>query len=162
MRIGRRPFDMPGVRKSSHAVEARSDWRASFLCVRRVASASSVLSFRAAIAALALSGTVSVAHAAADVSAGEGLFNRCAICHSNTKGGPNGLGPNLFGVVGRKAGTYPGFSYSSAMKSAGFAWTAAKLNDYLASPQKIVPGNNMPFAGIADVKQRTDLVAYLA
>ena len=104
----------------------------------------------------------SAAHAAADVSAGEGLFNRCAICHSNTKGGPNKLGPNLFGVVGRKAGTYPGFSYSSAMKNAGFTWSAAKLNDYLASPQKVVPGNNMPFAGISDAKQRADLVAYLA
>lgn len=102
------------------------------------------------------------AYAAGDASAGSGLFNRCAMCHSNTKGGPNKLGPDLFGVVGRKAGTYPGFSYSAAMQHAGFVWTPAKLSDYLASPQKIVPGNAMPFVGIPDPKQRADLVAYLA
>lgn len=106
--------------------------------------------------------TASGAYAAGDASAGAGLFNRCAICHSNTKGGPNKLGPNLFGVVGRRAGTYPGYSYSAAMKRAGFVWTPARLSDYLTSPQKLVPGNNMPFAGIADAKQRADIVAYLA
>ena len=106
--------------------------------------------------------TASVAHAAGDAGAGAGLFNRCAMCHSNTKGGPNKLGPDLFGVVGRKAGTYRGFSYSVAMKQAGFVWTAAKLSDYLASPQKVVPGNAMPFVGVPDPKQRADLIAYLA
>ena len=105
---------------------------------------------------------VSAAQATGDVKAGEGLFNRCAICHSDAKGAPNKLGPNLFGVVGRKAGTFPGYSFSAAMKRAGFVWTPAKLSDYLASPQKVVPGNNMPFAGIADPKQRADIVAYLA
>ena len=110
----------------------------------------------------AMIATASIAHAAGDAGAGAGLFNRCAICHSNTKGAPNKLGPNLFGVVGRKAGTRPGFSYSAAMKRAGFVWTPGKLMDYLASPQKVVPGNNMPFAGIPDAKQRSDLVAYLA
>lgn len=104
----------------------------------------------------------STAHAAGNATAGASLFNRCVICHSNTKGAPNKLGPNLFGVVGRKAGTYPGFSYSPAMKRAGFVWTPAKLSDYLISPQKVVPGNNMPFAGIANPQQRADIVAYLA
>ena len=106
--------------------------------------------------------TASAAFAAGDSSAGAGVFDRCSICHSGKKGAPNRTGPNLFGVVGRKAGTYPGFTYSPAMKSAGFVWTPAKLNDYLASPQKAVPGNTMPFNGIADPKQRADLVAYLA
>jgi cytochrome c len=106
--------------------------------------------------------TASAAHAAGNASTGASLFNRCALCHSNAKGAPNKLGPNLFGVVGRKAGTYPGFSYSAAMKRAGFVWTPARLSDYLASPQAVVPGNNMPFAGIADPRQRTDIVAYLA
>jgi cytochrome c len=104
----------------------------------------------------------SAAHAAGNASAGAGLFNRCAICHSNGRGAPNKLGPNLFGVVGRKAGTYPGFSYSAAMKRAGFLWTPARLTDYVESPQKVVPGNNMPFAGIADPRQRADIVSYLA
>ena len=106
--------------------------------------------------------TTLTAHAAGDARTGAALFNRCSICHSNAKGAPNRLGPNLFGVVGRKAGTYPGFSYSAAMKRAGFVWAPAKLMDYLTAPQKVVPGNNMPFAGIADAKQRADIVAYLA
>ena len=100
--------------------------------------------------------------AAGNASTGAALFNRCALCHSATKGGGNKIGPNLFGVVGRKAGTYPGFSYSTAMKKSGIVWTPAKLDAYLAAPQQIVPGNSMPFAGIADAPQRGDLVAYLA
>jgi cytochrome c2 len=104
---------------------------------------------------------VPVAHAAGNASAGATLFTRCVICHSNAKGAPNKVGPNLFGVVGRKAGASPGFSYSPAMKRAGFAWTPARLTDYLAAPQKLVPGNNMPFAGIANPQQRADIVAYL-
>jgi cytochrome c2 len=102
------------------------------------------------------------AHAGGDARNGAALFNRCSICHSNTKGGPNKIGPNLFGVVGRKAGTYPGFSYSAAIKRSGITWTPEKLSAYLTSPQQAVPGNNMPFAGIDDAKQRTDIVAYLA
>jgi cytochrome c len=104
---------------------------------------------------------VPVAHAAGNARTGAALFSRCAICHSNAKSAPNRTGPNLFGVVGRKAGTSPGFSYSAAMKGAGFVWIPAKLTDYLASPQKVVPGNNMPFAGIDNAQQRADIVAYL-
>ena len=71
---------------------------------------------------------------------GEALFNRCYICHANTKGAANRMGPDLFGVVGRKAGSYPGYSYSTAMKKAGFVWTVPKLEAYLTDPQKLVPG----------------------
>lgn len=98
---------------------------------------------------------------AADANAGKAMFSRCAACHNNTKGGPNGLGPNLFGVVGRKAGSIKDFSYSAAMKSAGFVWNNQKLDSYIANPAKVVPGNRMAFAGIADPKQRADLIAYL-
>jgi cytochrome c len=111
---------------------------------------------------LALVGTAAAAHAAGDAKIGAVLFNRCVICHSNTKGAANRMGPNLFGVVGRKAGTYPGYDYSSALGKAGFVWTVPKLEVWLADPQKVVPGNNMPIAGIADPKQRADLAAYLA
>jgi cytochrome c2 len=90
------------------------------------------------------------------------VFNRCAICHNNTKAAGNKIGPDLFGVVGRKAGTYPGFSYSPAMKSTGFVWTPAKLDAYIASPPIVVPGNKMAFAGISNAGQRADLIAYLA
>jgi cytochrome c len=105
---------------------------------------------------------VSQAQAMGDAKTGAVLFNRCVICHSNTKGASNRMGPNLFGVVGRKAATYPGFAYSQALKKAGFVWTVPKLETWLADPQKMVPGNNMPISGIADPKQRADLAAYLA
>lgn len=105
---------------------------------------------------------VGSAYAAGDAARGAVLFDRCVICHSNTKGAPNRMGPNLFGVVGRKAGTYPGFAYSAAMKKAGFMWTVPKLDGYLADPQKVVPGNQMPIAGISDPQQRADIAAYLA
>jgi cytochrome c len=64
--------------------------------------------------------------------------------------------------MGRKAGSVPGFSYSSAMKKSGIVWTPARLDTYLAAPQQVVPGNSMPFAGIANASQRADVVAYLA
>jgi len=99
---------------------------------------------------------------AADAKNGESVFNRCAICHSNTKGAPARIGPNLFGVVGRKAGSEPGFSYSAAMKSAGFVWTEDKLTAYVQHPQVVVPGNRMAFGGISSGKDAADLVAYLA
>ncbi len=97
-----------------------------------------------------------------NAATGAALFNRCYICHTNTKGAANRMGPNLFDVVGRKAGSYPGYSYSAAMKKAGFVWTVPKLETYLADPQKLVPGNNMPLAGIPDPQQRADIATYLA
>lgn len=101
------------------------------------------------------------AHAAGNVAMGGTVFARCAICHDNHKNGANRIGPNLFGVVGRKAGSISGFTYSSVMKNAGFTWTNEKLDAYVASPQTIVPGNKMAFAGISNVQQRADLIAYL-
>lgn len=104
--------------------------------------------------------SASVAHAA-DAKNGAAMFGRCAACHTNTKGGANGLGPNLFGIVGRKVGSVAGFSYSAAMKGAGFVWNNQKLDTYIANPAKTVPGNRMAFAGLQDAKQRGDLIAYL-
>ena len=101
------------------------------------------------------------AQAAGDAAKGAADFARCAICHANTKGGGNRIGPDLFGVVGRKAGTAPDFSYSAAMKSAGFVWTNDKLDAYIKAPAMVVPGNKMAFAGLPDATQRADLVAYL-
>lgn len=120
------------------------------------------MNFRSIAMIAALGGALATsAQAGGNAANGAGVFDRCAICHSNTKGGPNKIGPNLFGVVGRKAGAYPGFSYSSAMTKAGFAWTDAKLDAYITSPQTAVPGNKMPFAGITNNGQRADVIAYL-
>jgi cytochrome c len=104
---------------------------------------------------------VSAAQAAGNAKAGEQLFARCGMCHSNAKGDGNKIGPNLFGVVGRKAGTAPQFSYSPAMKSAGFVWTNDKLDAWIKSPATLVPNNKMMFAGIPSAAQRADLIAYL-
>jgi len=112
------------------------------------------------LATLAASAAPS-ANAAGNAANGQQIFDRCAICHSNTKGAPNKLGPNLFGVVGRKAATYPGFDYSPALKNSGIVWNNAKLDAWVTSPSTLVPGNRMAFAGISNAAQRADLIAYL-
>ena len=71
------------------------------------------------------------------------------------------IGPNLHGVFGRKAGTKPGYKYSEALAAAGFTWTAANMDTWIADPRKDVPGTKMTFLGVRDAKNRADLVAYL-
>lgn len=95
-----------------------------------------------------------------DAANGAKLFAQCKICHS-AEPGKNGLGPSLHDVVGRKAGTEAGFTYSPAMKNSGLTWTDAELSDYLRAPMKLVPGTKMAFAGIASDKDRADVIAYL-
>lgn len=104
---------------------------------------------------------VSTSAWAADAKNGATVFNRCIICHSNAKGAPAKIGPNLFGVVGRKAGTAPGFNCSAAMKGSGIVWTDDKLKAYLAHPAQVVPGTRMTFAGISNPRDLDDVVAYL-
>jgi cytochrome c2 len=101
------------------------------------------------------------ASAMGDAVNGKALFMRCAICHKVTKDGGNGLGPNLFGVGGRKAGTVPGFSYSVAMKTSDINWTEEKLEAYIADPKGVVPGNRMAFAGLSNRTLADDVAAYL-
>jgi len=98
---------------------------------------------------------------AGDAAKGKAVFQRCAICHNAVKGAGNGLGPNLFGIVGRKAGSVAAFPYSAAMKNAGFVWTPDKLTAYVTHPSAVVPGNRMAFAGIGNPDQVKDLIAYL-
>jgi cytochrome c len=87
------------------------------------------------------------------------VFSQCEVCHSVD--GVNGTGPTLKGVVGRQSGTVPGFRYSRAMKGAGIMWDDKSLDRYLSDPQELVPGNVMPFSGIADSAQRAAIIAYL-
>ncbi len=117
---------------------------------------------RGTFAALALSALGTTGAHAADAGAGRTYFkSHCAVCHGDTANSPPGIGPRLFGVVGRKAGTFPGFHYSSARAAAGFAWTPEQLRLYVASPQGVVKGNKMPFPGIAGEGDRANVVAYL-
>jgi cytochrome c len=97
----------------------------------------------------------------ADLANGEAKFAFCTACHSIAPGGPNMTGPNLHGVVGRKAGTAPDFNYSDAVKGAGFTWDAARLQTWLSGPAAMLPGTKMTFPGLHDPKDRTDVIAYL-
>ena len=120
-----------------------------------------MLRFVKSMAVVAMAGLLASQAQAADAKKGADVFKRCAICHSNTKGAGAKIGPNLFGVVGRKAGTMPDFPYSAAMKGAGFVWTPEKLQAYIQHPQQVVPGNRMAFAGVSSKADDADLVAYL-
>ncbi|WP_456771092.1 c-type cytochrome [Bradyrhizobium sp. USDA 4369] len=93
---------------------------------------------------------------------GEAQFKKnCAMCHS-LEPGRNRLGPSLFGVLDRRAGTVAGFNYSSANKSSGLVWTRETLDVYLADPQKMVPGTLMVFPGVKNAGDRQALVDFLA
>ena len=114
-----------------------------------------------AAAALVALGLAASAHAAGDPAAGRAVFNKCSICHT-VKPGQNAIGPSLFGVVGRKSATEPGFSYSEAMKKADKTWDEATLDTYLTSPKAMVPGTKMVFPGLQKPEDRANLIAYLA
>jgi cytochrome c len=116
---------------------------------------------RSLLALALLAGTVSAANAAGDPVKGKDVFKRCAVCHTDTKGGGNGLGPNLFGVVGRKAASRPGYMYSGPLKNSHIVWTEANLTRWVAGPGRMVPGTKMAFPGITSKAQQADVVAYL-
>ena len=105
--------------------------------------------------------SVAVPAMAQDADAGGKVFRQqCMACHSPVAG-KNGVGPSLFGVVGRPAGSVEGFHYSAANKGSGLTWDAATLDKYLLSPKQVVPGTSMPYPGLKDDGQRTNLIAYL-
>ena len=101
---------------------------------------------------------------AANISAGEAVFAKCKSCHSIEQGGPNGTGPDLWGVVGRKPGTHGGFAYSSSMVDFGNKqgqWDYEHLSEFLNAPQKYIGGTKMTFVGLKKAEDRINLLAYL-
>ena len=102
----------------------------------------------------------SAARADGDAARGEKRFEECATCHS-TERGVNNVGPSLFGVLGRKAGSIETFRYSPALRTSNITWSPQTLDEFIADPQADVPGNRMPFAGMPDAADRADLIAYL-
>src|SRR4029077_7495033 len=96
-----------------------------------------------------------------DAAAGRLVFRKCQACHS-MEPGKNILGPSLAGIVGRKAGSEPSYTYSPAMKQANIVWDAKSLDAYLNDPQKVVPGNKMPFPGLKTDTDRADVIAFFA
>ncbi|MGH6677876.1 MAG: c-type cytochrome, partial [Bradyrhizobium sp.] len=99
--------------------------------------------------------------ASAKISVGKSESHICMTCHNLQKGGPNEIGPNLFGVVGRPRASHPGYDYSSAMKAKGGTWTFTELDKFLTHPQGYIPGTKMTFAGFKNPEQRADIIAYL-
>jgi cytochrome c len=102
---------------------------------------------------------------AQDAEAGQRVFNQCRACHNADKGGRNGVGPNLWGIVGRKAASIESFRYSSNMRTlgeGGHVWTIENLTAYITNPKAVVPQGSMAFAGLRNEQQLKDLLAYLA
>ncbi len=113
-------------------------------------------------AAAAFALVSSTAFAAGDPAAGAKVFNKCMACHKIGPGAKNGVGPDLNGLDGRKAGTEAGYTYSDAMKNSGITWNEASFKEYIAGPQKKVPGNKMPFAGLPNEADRDNIWAYIS
>lgn len=103
-------------------------------------------------------GLAAGAHAAPDASRGEQLYARCAACHALAA---DRVGPRHCGLIGRAAGSVPGFDYSPAMRRSGLRWTEAELDRFLAAPLKRVPGSTMTYDGVDGAVDRADLIAYL-
>lgn len=124
-----------------------------------------IASMRIGLVVLATTGMTHAA-AAAEASAENGadVFKKCRACHDVGPNAKNKVGPLLNGLLGRKAGTIEGFSYSDANRKAGdggWVWTEENLLKYLEDPRAAMPGNKMAFAGLKDEQDRQDLVAYL-
>lgn len=103
---------------------------------------------------------VTLASLTGDATKGEQVFGQCKTCHVAEKG-VNRVGPSLWGVVGRKAGSIENFKYSPANKNSGFTWTEEQLFTYLEAPQKVIPGTYMAFAGLKKPQDRADVIAFL-
>ena len=101
------------------------------------------------------------AASAQDPAEGEKVFATCKACHQIGEGAKNAIGPELNGVVGRKAGSVAGYSYSDANKNSGITWDESNLAEYLKDPKVKVPGTKMIFAGVKDEKKVQDLIAFL-
>lgn len=100
------------------------------------------------------------AQAAGDAAKGADVFKKCMACHT-LEAGKNKVGPSLGGVIGRKAGTVAGFSYSDAMKNSGLTWDDATLTKYLANPKALVAGTRMSFVGLPKPEDIENLLAYM-
>ncbi|KUO57369.1 MAG: cytochrome C [Sphingomonadales bacterium BRH_c42] len=100
--------------------------------------------------------------ASADATEGEAKARACVSCHDFTSGGPDRIGPNLWGVVGRDVASQRGFSYSGAMQSHGGKWSYDQLFEFLASPARSIPGTKMTFAGMRRPEDRAAVIRYLA
>jgi cytochrome c len=115
------------------------------------------------VATLAFAVPAAGALAAGDPAAGEAVFKqKCAVCHKIGAGAKNFVGPELNGIIGRKAGAAAGFSYSDGVKNAGFEWDAAKLHTWLTDPKAMIAGTKMIFPGLPKESDRDNVIAYIS
>ncbi len=115
----------------------------------------------ALIAALTFAASAGSAFADGDAAKGETTFKVCKVCHRIGEGAKDFVGPVLNGVVGRKAGTYPGYNYSDANKNSGLTWDEPTLKKYLKNPQEVVPGTKMAYPGLPNESDIDNVIAYL-
>jgi cytochrome c len=127
----------------------------------KVADAEPAAGGAAAAAAPAALDPIAPLLAKADAEAGKAVTKNCTSCHSFDKGGKNGVGPNLWDVVGNKQAHIAGFGYSPALQAAGGTWDYEKMNAFLANPKAAVPGTRMAFAGLRRADDRANLIAYM-
>ncbi|MES2097010.1 MAG: c-type cytochrome [Pseudomonadota bacterium] len=113
------------------------------------------------IAPITASAADSNAIETASVTATPPAFAQCAMCHTATKGGANGIGPNLWGVAGKPSGRNATFAYSGAFKDAKPTWDDATLARWITNPQQMVPGSKMIFVGMTDPAKRAEVVKFL-
>lgn len=104
---------------------------------------------------------IEVMMASADMSKGAEVFKKCASCHNATEGGANGIGPNLWGIVGKPIAKHAGFAYSDVLKARGGNWDFATMNEWLANPRKFASGTKMSFAGLAKPEDRANVIVWL-
>jgi cytochrome c len=99
--------------------------------------------------------------AACDLESGRRTYMKCLPCHSSEKGGPHVVGPNLYGIIGRKAGSVPDYKYSGPFRTLEFTWERANLDLYLQDPARFVGGNWMSFTGLKRLEDREAVICYL-
>jgi cytochrome c len=114
----------------------------------------------ASVMALTSGAAMAASDSAGDATKGKKVFKKCKACHS-VKAGKKKVGPSMFGVVGRKAGTEKGYRFSKAMKASGLTWDEATLDKFLKKPRKFLKGTKMSFGGLKKEKQRADVIAYM-
>ena len=109
----------------------------------------------------AVSGNIMTLFASTSAADGAKVFKKCAACHSINQGGSNKIGPALWGVLGRKAGSISDYKYSKAMAAYGKAWSFDEMNSFLIKPKEWIKGTKMSFAGLKNAKDRAAVILYM-